>query len=292
MSEKITRELAQPPQAPPALNAELFKPNEAEWAFLHTAVSNDDEEVKRRVIEVQHDAYSAYPYPCIHAFHHVSLMMSRNPIYSFVLKSGKELGENALFLDLGCCMGTDVRKLAADGYPTTRIVAADLRRTFIDLGFKLYGDAATNPIHFFTADILALSPTVAPTDTFVLPSEVEDLTQLVGRVRHLYTGALFHLFDESTQRAIATRLARLLSDAPGSVVFGRHQGLHTAGYIDDHLGRLRYGHSPLSWTALWKEVWENVAGRGTLEVEAEISASPGGLVRPMSGQLVWSVKVT
>lgn len=133
-------------------------------------------------------------------------------------------------------MGTDVRKLAADGYPASRIAACDLRPIFIELGHKLYADAAPCRIRFFTSDVLALPPDAAPAPALPL-EQVTDLPQLARRVRHLYTGALFHLFDEPTQRALARRLALLVRRAPGSAIFGRHQGLRAAGYIDDHLGR-------------------------------------------------------
>lgn len=43
-----------------------------------------------------------YPYPCIQAFHYVSLFMSQNPAYPSVLVSAKSMPD-ALFLDLGCC---------------------------------------------------------------------------------------------------------------------------------------------------------------------------------------------
>ncbi|KZV98042.1 hypothetical protein EXIGLDRAFT_333064 [Exidia glandulosa HHB12029] len=309
---QITRELPQPPVAPPELDELLFNPKDDELEFLRSAISKDEAELRRRVVEVQRDehrdihdegcanshaASAVYPYPCLRGFHHVALMMSRNPIYPEVLQSGVSLGEDTLFLDLGCCMGTDVRKLAADGYPSSRILGCDLRQIFLDLGHKLYRDSesGTCPIHFFTSDIFAVQvPLDLKSDPGPLKiSDVQDLSQLAGRVRHIYTGALFHLFDEETQKAIALRLALLLMREPGSVIFGRHQGLRDAGYIDDHLGRLRYGHSPLSWPAMWRTVFEEVAPQSqlTLEIQAELAGGPQGLVQPMQGQLVWSVKI-
>ena len=38
-------------------------------------------------------------------------------------------------------MGTDVRKLVADGYPGANVLGCDLRRAFIDSGYTL-ADAA------------------------------------------------------------------------------------------------------------------------------------------------------
>lgn len=137
-------------------------------------------------------------------------------------------------------VGSDVRKLVYDGYPAERVLACDLRREYIDLGHALYRDAETCSIRFFTSDIFAYtppteSPAAHPAELQL--SEVLDLAQLQGALTYIYTGALFHLFDESTQYAIALRLAWLLRRAPGAVIFGRHAGLVEAGMIDDHLGR-------------------------------------------------------
>jgi hypothetical protein len=159
-------------------------------------------------------------------------------------------------------VGTDVRRLARDGYKRDHILGCDLRDTYVDLGYRLYDDMpGTNPIRFFTADIFELSvpPPSSSQDyaaadpmldeTAPVPEKdpavaretslptVENLSALRGRVNHIYSGALFHLFDEDTQMAIALRMAVLLRRAPGAVVFGRHQGKKEAGLIADHMSR-------------------------------------------------------
>lgn len=193
-------------------------------------------------------------------------MMSSNSIYPTVLEAGKS--GNTIFLDLGCCsmcrylgpvstqnlicsispwptlVGTDVRKLVLDGYPPQNVLGSDIRQDFIDLSHHLYQDSATNSIRFFTSDIFEVDPhpssliTKSPDVTVVDTSQITTLEQLRGRIDHFYTGALFHLFDEKTQYALALRIASLLKREPGSVVFGRHVGLASPGLIDDHMKRL------------------------------------------------------
>ena len=135
-------------------------------------------------------------------------------------------------------MGTDVRKLVADGYPAARVLGCDLRQSFIDFGHELFRDRDTCGIHFFPSDIFEVP---YPSNGVPVPSvdvaAVSDLAQLCGAVTHFYTGALFHLFDEQTQYALALRVATLLKRAPGTIVFGRHQGLPEAGMINDHMDR-------------------------------------------------------
>lgn len=135
-------------------------------------------------------------------------------------------------------MGTDVRKLAYDGYPASNIFGCDLRVEYIELGYKLYTDEDTTPIRFFASDMFSIPVDFSPSSTDVGPeTKITDLSQLRGKVTHLYAGALFHLFDDPTQYAIALRLAALLTRERGTIVFGRHQGLEHEGMIDDHLGR-------------------------------------------------------
>lgn len=44
-------------------------------------------------------------------------------------------------LDIGCCMGTDVRMLLLDEFTTLdNIIGVDVAGEFLELGFKLYGD--------------------------------------------------------------------------------------------------------------------------------------------------------
>ncbi|KAH9925732.1 uncharacterized protein B0H18DRAFT_876948 [Fomitopsis serialis] len=270
MSDIRPESQVQPSLIPP-LDTLFFNPSLMELEFLHEAVSADDGEMRKRILEVQKDA--KYPYPCILGFHHVALMMSGNPIYPAVLKSGKR--GDTVFLDLGCCMGTDVRKLVHDGYPAASVLGCDLRQEYIDLGYKLYRDQESSSIRFFTSDIfdVPLSFTQPATRLEGLAgTKIASLSQLIGSLTHIYIGAVFHLFDEATQYAIALRLATLLKRERGAVIFGRHRGLEQEGMIDDHLGRTRYGHSERSWPVLWKKVFTEAESAEFAERRVKVEA--------------------
>ncbi|KAN0082428.1 hypothetical protein V8E55_008223 [Tylopilus felleus] len=183
--------------------------------------------------------------------------MSEHDAFLHVLKAGESAGQaNApLFLDIGCCMGTDLRHLVQSGYPSTSVLGCDLQSEFIDLGHTLYGDRDTCQIPFFVGDILdvALLPFPQAADEVCLSlKDIRSLNELRGRVKYIYAGSLFHLFDEGTQEAIARRIATLLdvSDGNAAVVFGKHVGKAEEGLIDDPRGRTRYAHSPSSWGQL------------------------------------------
>lgn len=124
-----------------------------------------------------------------------------------------------------------------DGYPAGNVLGSDLRQEFIDLGHELYEDKGVSPITFFSADIFDAPDAPAAVQPSVPLREVERLGDLHGRVSHLYSGALFHLFNEPTQYAMALRVAYLLKRTSGAIVFGRHQGKEEEGLIDDHMTR-------------------------------------------------------
>ncbi|KAI0764911.1 hypothetical protein C8Q74DRAFT_1450053 [Fomes fomentarius] len=291
------------PSLIPPLDPTLLVLSESEKAFLHRAISSDEEELRARILAVQQKAYEKYPYPCIRGFHFANQFMAANAIYPTVLAAGAEKGSVTLFLDLGCMMGTDVRRLVHDGYPASRILGCDLRPEYIESGYTLFSDKGTCAIHFIAADIFDLPTIIAPSTASAEPAHtpdlgsVTDLSQLMGTLSHIYTGALFHLFDEETQYGLAVRLALLLKKTPGAVVFGRHQGLEKEGYIDDHLGRKRYGHSTTSWRVLWEKVFAQVAGTdisNRVVVKAELTDGFSRNVfqgRRRSQMLYWSVQI-
>ncbi|PSR90483.1 hypothetical protein PHLCEN_2v4901 [Hermanssonia centrifuga] len=293
---EITREIKLDPSVVPPLDDSILTLSETETEFLHSAISADDDELKSKIIEAQKIAQ--HPYPCIRAFHFVNLMMSQNPIYPKVLESGK--AGNTIFIDLGCCMGSDVRKLVADGYPASNVLGCDLRQEFIDCGHNFYNDSETCKIRFFTSDIFEVPYPFSAESALAFTgiSQVTGLLQLREAVTHFYTGALFHLFDEATQYALALRVAMLLKRKPGTVVFGRHQGLPEAGMINDHMQRTRYGHSPTSWPLLWKKVFSEVESEEFAESHVLTEAVlTHGFNRKVIGSteqarmLVWSVQI-
>ncbi|EJU04302.1 hypothetical protein DACRYDRAFT_87535 [Dacryopinax primogenitus] len=289
---KITLELPEPPVPAPPLDRSLWKPTQEELDFLHKAIAKDDAVLKQRVFTVQEKCYQDYPYPCLRAFHFVSLMMQQNAIYPEVLETGKE--GHAYLLDLGCMMGTDLRKLIRDGYPPHMLIGCDLRDTYIKAGYELYGDAATCPIKFITGDMFSIVPSAVPLRTAPIDiSKVTELNDLKRQLTYIYAGALFHLFDESTQKAIALRLASLWRRVPGGIIFGRHTGAKQEGILADHMGRSRYAHSPQSWEKMWKDVMELLEGEGAgnkIRVKAEIRPGPGGIPRENVLMMYWSVE--
>ncbi|TPX60381.1 hypothetical protein PhCBS80983_g01804 [Powellomyces hirtus] len=86
-------------------------------------------------------------YKCIQTFAFLHPRIALHPFYPTIVSAlqGSNSGNHAIptskrVIDIGCCYGTDVRRMLHDGVPTSRIVASDLHSGYWDLGKKLFND--------------------------------------------------------------------------------------------------------------------------------------------------------
>ncbi|EGN91680.1 hypothetical protein SERLA73DRAFT_118302 [Serpula lacrymans var. lacrymans S7.3] len=274
-------------------------------AFLKSETGiDDDETLKRHILAVQAEAYKVHPYTCIRILSFTQTLISKIPPYDHLLKLGRER-KDAIFIDVGCCFGADLRRAVADGYPVENVLGTDLHPEFWKLGYELFNSPHESfPVPFVAGDVLNPSHLqVVPPFYDAVKTPVPDLKSLTslnplhGHVSAIHTSSFFHLFTEEQQLAIARGLASLLSPQPGSMIFGFHVGKPEKGILDR--ARLSYDmfcHCPESWTAMWDEIFE----KGTVRVDAklqeitldniafELGLSPGHSA-PKFWVLRWSV---
>lgn len=221
----------------------------------------DDDELKAHVLNIQKKAYAVYPYPCIGFLHFMNRKISSHESYQQVLKLGRDR-EGALLLEIGCCLGMEMRRAAADGFPAKQIIASDLHSEFWEFGHALFRTTPQSfPATFVAGDALDpdfLSPLPGTSESRASLdlSSLTTLNQLKGKVSAIYARSLFHLFNEDQQRQLAHSLGSLLSTQPGSVIFGSHMGNVEKGIIKHEpiAGQdCTFFHSPESWKELWCE---------------------------------------
>lgn len=174
--------------------------------------------------------------------------------------------EGATLLDLGCCFGQDLRKLAYDAGPgtsTRNLIGTDLEPAFLQLGYELFGDRDR------------LQATFVPGDVFA-----EDfLAEYCGRVDIVYLGSFLHLFAESQQRVVVRQLRRLLRPCAGSMIFGRNLGAVKGGpFRMESIGWDLYRHDPQTITDLFQSYHDEEevmdGGKGS-KVRWEVTSSLG-----------------
>jgi hypothetical protein len=85
----------------------------------------------------------------------------------------------ATFLDLGCCVAQDLRKLVYDGAPSKNTYGSDLQADFMNIGYDLFLDKDTLGTTFIAADIFD-------------ESEKSGLKVLEGTVDIIHAAFFFH----------------------------------------------------------------------------------------------------
>ncbi|KAI6005380.1 hypothetical protein EDC04DRAFT_2583295 [Pisolithus marmoratus] len=276
------------PELPP-LDPTLYwlSPQEAE--FFKTAIGiDDDDELKAHILSVQEKTWKIAPYGCIYLFGFLRMALVHRPEYQEVIKIGRER-ENAIFLDIGCCLSTESRRVAADGWPARNIVASDLKQGerldqlgFLELSHAFFRTSKeTYPGHFIAGD--ALDPnvlTIVPPARGLVQAPLPDLSSLTalsplhGHCSVINASAFFSCFTEEQQLHVARGLAGLLSPVPGSLITGCHPGGTVKGNYPHGCLDIKYDifcHSPESWTELWDGT---VFAKGEVKVTAHLREIP------------------
>jgi len=210
------------------------------------------EEVENHVKKIRDEAWDIFPYPCIGGFRFLDFAIATAPEYLTVIARLKTGNEN--FLDLGCCFGQELRKVAFDGAPTEHLYGCDLREEFFDLGYKLFRDKEILKSQFIVADIFE-------------PSSA--LSSLYGKMDIIYAGSFLHLFGWAEQVEICKQIVKLLKDKKGSMLLGRQVGNLDAGEIfhRSNEGGTMFRHNGESFKKMWDEVGELTKTKWRVETE-------------------------
>lgn len=185
------------------------------------------------------------PYPCIGLFRFLDFSIHLSPDYPLVLE---RVRSGATLLDLGCCFGQDLRKLAFDSGSSCNLIGSDLEPTFMQLGYELFFDRERFQGNMIPGDVF--SP--------------HFLSEYRGRVDIVYMGSFLHLFSEEKQRLIVDQLDLLLSPASGSMIFGRHLGAEVGGpFRMESIGWNLYRHSQETLESLFRNSGPNAQWKVT-----------------------------
>lgn len=250
--------------------------------FAAAGISSVDEIVQRSV-QVQDDALQGdakRPYACVLRGAFLWPRILEHPLYS-QLMAKEGLGQRRI-LDLGCCMGTDLRQMILDGAPRELIRGADYSSDFIKLGFRLFGDEATLRDVFERVDILdGWNPDIGgdrlPTSGWV--------GKHVAAFDLVHCGAFLHTFESKEEvREVLKRILLVL--APGGVCFGsnRPTWVHDMESLRDEMLHLGFqGVHVMERSGSQRGAFEDVAWR-TLHDGQGTQATFFVAYRPTSNQ--------
>jgi len=142
---------------------------------------------------------------CIQFFRFCQPRISQIPNFSQIFSNLPSL----TILDIGCCLGTDLRYLIEKGAKKENVLGVELERDFIDLGFEFFGDKEILGDNVFR--------------------QLNVLTGDLGERRfdRVNCGSVFHLLKKEDSVKLATTIFKALNS--GGVLVGRTVGAKASG---------------------------------------------------------------
>ncbi|KAJ4993216.1 methyltransferase domain-containing protein [Stagonosporopsis vannaccii] len=239
-----------------------LQPKTKELFEIYSKVPSN--ELISHITQVRDKAFKIFPYPCLGHWGFLNLNIQKSDAYDEVVQ---RINDGEQYLDIGCCMGQDIRKLVYDGVPSENVYASDLQGQFWDMGYEMFLDRSSLKATFIEADVF---------------DNTSGLQEFTGKFDIVHAASFFHLFDWDAQIVAAKRIISLLNPESNSLILGRQAARVEAGDFIAKVGQTkrRYWHNPESWASLWKQVSEETGMNW--KVEAVFDEKPEG-ARKKSG---------
>ncbi|KAK3324956.1 hypothetical protein B0H66DRAFT_511234 [Apodospora peruviana] len=201
----------------------------------YSRISTDN--VIPRINSMRDKLWDIFPWPCIGQFRFLDLSLARQPSYPIILerlKSGDRI------LDIGCCLGQDLRRLAYDGVPVESLCGLEIQNDFLSLASDFFNDSDSGfNATFIQADLFDRTHA--------------ELQQVTGTFRIVQLGMILHIWDLDTQTRACERVVELLQDRKGVMVVGQSVGDVTGKAVAAR-GKTIYKHNVGSFAEMWAEV--------------------------------------
>ncbi|GIK05079.1 hypothetical protein Aspvir_009178 [Aspergillus viridinutans] len=214
-----------------------IQPRTMEKHIIHI-VSNISAMVGKTITLYHQQAKRAFEiesYPCFQKFMFLHFDLYHSPSYQLILEQTKA---GNLFLDLGCGLGQDIRRLVYDGAPSENLIGLELRQAFVNLGHDLFQDKSDLKSKFLVQSFFADTP---------------ELMSLAKRVKVINSGMFMHLWDWEKQSEVAKRMIYLLAPEKGAIITGLHFGSRSAGMWEAVKESPMFVHSPETLKDLWRQ---------------------------------------
>ncbi|KAF2499061.1 hypothetical protein BU16DRAFT_603032 [Lophium mytilinum] len=237
--------------------AEQLEPNQLAEVKLFFIQYSDirPDEVEAHILRARDAAWSISPWPCIGEFWFLTFSLSRHPAYTHILDTLRFQSHNDpnppyKLLDLGTCLGQDLRKLAYDGAPIPALLGADL------LDFEAAGHALFRDLDRFTRGHYIQG------NIFAADDDAEDkLLKTRGSWFFVHVSMFLHIWPLEQQEEAAANILKLLKKEPGAMVIGTQTGTLTAKndkleppFCRQGEEKYVYRHNCESMAALWHRV--------------------------------------
>ena len=179
-------------------------------------------------------AWAIRPYPCTGLGLFLLPYVSCSSKYAQIQQTIKDGG---IFLDIGCHIGSDIRRMVFDGMPSDKMVAIDIISQW-KVGYDMYRDQARLKAKFVEADLLI---------AYSIPA----LLELLGNVDVINISAVLHQWDEEGRKEAVKQVIKF--SKVGTLIVGYHIGNVKAHLIPVY-GTELWRDSAESYAEMWDEV--------------------------------------
>jgi SAM-dependent methyltransferase len=189
--------------------------------------------------------------PCTGLWWWLVLGLSTQPHYSSLLEYLQNSPSSAKLLDLGSCLGQDLRKLAHDGAPVKCLYGSDLIPEWETVGHALFRDQESFKGRYITAGIFD-----DPPDSLLVRTEgTWDVINIL---------MFLHAFGWKDQVRACKKILKLLSSKPGSMIIGGQTGSVKAGeemlkapFLKEGFEKPIFRQSKETLKRMWEKVAES-----------------------------------
>jgi len=179
----------------------------------------------------------------------VSFGLTLHPGYSHLLsRLPRSSSPPPRWLDLGTCLGQDLRKLLFDGAPMESLFGSDIFPAYEAAGHALFNDVSTFTNRFIAGNIFDVSPQNA-------------LVRTQGTWDVIVIYMFLHVFDLDDQTRACGRILDLLSLKPGATVIGAQTATIKPGeqklsppFVNPGEHKSVYRHSRETFGKMWAGV--------------------------------------
>lgn len=244
----MTAQAAEPSYAKPAAASDSlppwYKPDISKYLvpsttqlltqYSHIPESN----LCTHVHAIRDKAWAVRGYPCTGLGVFLVPWISKSPAYSEVLE---KLKQGAVFLDIGCFIGYDMRQIVYDGAPSNNMHGLDIVSHW-EIGHELFRDKDRFKAKFTEGDILEADRNPA-------------LADLRGSVDIIEFSAVMHQWDWNTQVAALKQVVGF--SKIGTLLVGYQIGNDDGREIEQSMGQIVvkvWRQSPTTFQRLWEEV--------------------------------------
>ncbi|KAH8768897.1 hypothetical protein F5883DRAFT_417488 [Diaporthe sp. PMI_573] len=246
-----------------------------EFRELVTKYANiQPQEVDKHIQAVRDKAWRLAPFPCVGSYLFAELALFKHPPYPKILNRIKS-DPSSIYLEVGCGLAQDIRKLIADGAPAASLRGTDLQAGLMACGHDLFRDAEALPLSCVGGDGAqdSIKSTFVAAD-FLDESGASPLKAWEGGADFVHASMFLHCFELPTQVRACKRIVALLRAQPGSLLVGRSGGgpLGRVGGVK----RANYLHDVESFKAMWDQVGKETGTKWEVKVvEEEIGHAAG-----------------